>query len=151
MIDQNTRDRASERMSPRIELVEEKISVVISGKEVARSFSGKRIVGIEPAPIYFVPPSDIDMDALFPSDRERETDWSGRVAYFHVYGTDGLIPNAAWFLPDPPAFYLPVKSLIAFFPQLIDGAWVGRQKIVTGNDVSHAGWAIQHENSVNPT
>ncbi|SMY06530.1 DUF427 domain-containing protein [Flavimaricola marinus] len=137
--------RVRQTCAPILEAAPGGVRIELAGQVIAQSQAAVRVVGATEAPLYYVPAHHVDMDRLHPSDRQGKSDWGGRIAYFHLIGPEGLIPEAVWFFPEPPPEYRALRSHLAFFPQAVDEAWVGQARVQPYAGAQDGGWVTTDE------
>jgi len=75
-------------------------------------------------PTYYLPPADIRMEYLLPSDRSSFCEWKGRAAYYHIAVGEHKALNAAWYYPSPVERYATLKDYVAFYAQMMEACYV---------------------------
>lgn len=125
---------------PRVEPVSQRIRVDFARLPLADTTDGLRIVEANHAPTYYIPPSDILLSALVPTERETICEWKGRAIYFDLVVDGRRAKNAAWSFPAPTARYEAIRDHLAFFATSIDAAWVGQVKVAPQPGDVYGGW-----------
>jgi uncharacterized protein (DUF427 family) len=113
---------------PRLENVDRRIKVVFGGVTVAYTTRAKRVLETSHPPVYYVPPEDIRMEQLQPSDGASFCEWKGRARYFDVVTDERSETRAAWYYPDPVPAYRDLKDYVAFYPSKMDACRVDGEK-----------------------
>jgi uncharacterized protein (DUF427 family) len=126
----------------RVEPVADQVRIGLDGRTLVDTQAAFRVVGAGPAPFFFVPAQHVDMNRLHISERSDVSDWGGRIAYFHLIGPAGLIPNAVWFFPDPAPGLEAIRLHLAFYPQAVDEVWVGRTRVSPYSDAPPGAWDL---------
>lgn len=109
---------------PRLEPTDRRIRVVASGIVVVDTRSALRLLETSHPPTYYLPPDDVRMDLLQPSQRRTFCEFKGPARYFNLRLDDRLIENCAWSYADPVPQYAVLKNHFAFFAGLVDECWV---------------------------
>jgi uncharacterized protein (DUF427 family) len=125
---------------PRVEPVQERIRVIIDGYELADSTEALRVLETAGAPVYYVPAADVRMDLLEPTAHHSFCEWKGEASYWSIRLSDRTIPNAAFGYLTPTAGYESISGYIAFYPGLVDEAWVGDERATPQPGRFYAGW-----------
>jgi len=99
-------------------VVAEQREVVVryEARELARSCLSVRVLETAGPPTFYVPESDIDLDALKELDRSSACEWKGFARYWRLAfgGTaDGAV---AWDYPNPKRGYEALRGYRAFYP-----------------------------------
>src|SRR5262249_52010441 len=69
---------------PRVESVPERIRVVVGGVDIANSTSALRVLETAGPPVYYLPPTDIRMEFLTPTDHRSHCEWKGEASYYSL-------------------------------------------------------------------
>lgn len=64
--------------------------------------------------IYF-PPAAINYEYLKPSDTHTHCSWKGECSYYNIEVNGVVIPDGAWFYPNPKDKFLNCKDYVAFY------------------------------------
>ena len=125
---------------PRVEAVPQRLRVVIAGVTVADTTRGQRVLETAGAPVYYIPPDDVRMDLLAPSDRRSTCEWKGEAVYHHYTGSGQPRANVAWSYPDPSPGYESIRDHLAFYASRVDQAWVGDEQATPQPSGFYGGW-----------
>jgi uncharacterized protein (DUF427 family) len=125
---------------PRLEEADARIKVVFGGVMLAYTSRAKRILETRHPPVYYVPPEDVRMEHLMPSDGASFCEWKGIARYYDIETDERSERRAAWFYPDPAPAYTELKDHIAFYPSLMDTCWVDREKVRAQEGGFYGGW-----------
>ncbi len=125
---------------PRLERVAERLRVVLGGVTVADTVRGWRVLETSHPPSYYLPPSDIRLDALEPVSGGSWCEWKGRARYFDVLGGGRRAARAAWAYPEPSAAFADLRDHVAFHAALVDACWVGSERVVPQEGGFYGGW-----------
>jgi uncharacterized protein (DUF427 family) len=125
---------------PRVEPVATRIRVVVDGRELAASDHARRVVETAGAPVYYVPPADVDMTRLRPTDLSTVCEWKGSASYFDYVDGGRAIPSVAWTYRDPNPGFDSIRGHLAFFASRVDEAWVGEERATPQAGGFYGGW-----------
>jgi uncharacterized protein (DUF427 family) len=125
---------------PRLEAVPERIRVIIDGRTVADTTHAFRVVETAGAPVYYLPPSDIDLSLLRATDRSSVCEWKGSASYFDYASGDRSIPGVAWSYHEPKRGFEAIADHLAFYASRVDEAWVGDERATPQPGGFYGGW-----------
>jgi uncharacterized protein (DUF427 family) len=125
---------------PRVEPVAERIRVVAGGLTLADTTGAVRVLETAGAPVYYLPPSDVRLDLLQPTERRTVCEWKGEASYWSIMLPSRTIPNAAWSYPHPRPDYEAIRDHLAFYASLVDEAWVGDELATPQPGHFYGGW-----------
>ena len=128
---------------PRLEPVELPVRVELGGRVIARSERAVRICETASPPGYYIPPGDVDPEALLPSSRSSFCEWKGEAHYWTVRAGDRLAKDAAWSYPDPYPEFAAIREFLAFYPRRMDGCWVGEERVEPQPGFYYGGWVTR--------
>ncbi|MEX1038003.1 MAG: DUF427 domain-containing protein [Acidimicrobiia bacterium] len=93
--------------------------VVRSGKNVlAYSTRSMRVLETSHPPVFYLPPSAVDMTLLRANPHTTFCEFKGRAAYWDIIA-EGTIDRAAWSYPAPSTGFEEIKDWIAFYPSKV--------------------------------
>jgi uncharacterized protein (DUF427 family) len=125
---------------PRVEPVGERIRVVHRGVTVADTIRALRVLETAGAPVYYVPPEDVRLDLVVPSEHTTVCEWKGVASYWTLHVAGSRVPNAAWAYPDPSPGYEAIRGHLAFYAWSVDEAWVGEERATPQPGHFYGGW-----------
>lgn len=125
---------------PRLEPVPERIRVTIGGRTVADTTRAVRALETAGAPVYYVPPEDVDLSRLRATGRSTVCEWKGGASYFDYDDGDRSVPGIAWAYPDPKPGYEAIAGHLAFYASRVDEAWVGNERATPQPGGFYGGW-----------
>ena len=129
-----TRGRPGSRLSRNA------IRVIVDGYTIADTTDALRVLETAGAPVYYIPPVDVRKDLLEPTAHHSFCEWKGEASYWSIRLPDRTIPNAAFGYLSPTAGYESIQDHIAFYPALVDEAWVGDEQATSQPGRFYAGW-----------
>ena len=125
---------------PRVEPAPERIRVVVDGVEIANSTLALRVLEMAGPPVYYLPPQDVRMDLLTPTEHVTHCEWKGDASYFTLRIGDRVIHNVAWAYPRPLPGFEAIRDCLAFYAGLVDEAWVGAERASPQPGRFYGGW-----------
>ena len=125
---------------PRVEPVAERIRVVVGDRVVADTTNAFRVLETAGAPVYYLPPGDIDLSLLRPADRSTVCEWKGTASYFDYDDGDRSIKAVAWTYPTPKPGFEAIADHLAFYASRVDEAWVGDERATPQPGGFYGGW-----------
>ena len=129
---------------PRCEACSERIEVVVDGETIAESSRTKRVLETSHPPVYYIPPEDVRIEFLEPTQRQSWCEWKGKARYFDVVVGDRRIENAAWAYPTPTPAFEPICDHLAFYPHLMDACLVGDLQVEAQAGGFYGGWVTSN-------
>jgi len=124
----------------RLEDAKRRIKVVFGGVTLAYTTRAKRVLETSHSPVCYVPPKDIRMEHLRPSEGSSFCKWKGRADYYDEIGGEKEELRAAWYYPDPVPEYQGLGDYVAFYPSKMDACWVEGEKIQAQEGAFYGGW-----------
>ncbi len=118
----------------------DRIRVVHAGHVVADTTDAWRVLETSQPPAYYLPPHDIDLSVLVPSERTSRCEWKGRATYWALRLDGELVDDAAWSYASPSAPFTPIAGHLAFYAQRVDECWVGDERVVPNPGSFYGGW-----------
>lgn len=125
---------------PRVERVPERLRVVVDGETIADTTRGLRVLETAGAPVYYFPPDDVRLDLLEASPHRSVCEWKGLASYRSFVGGRRRIDNLAWSYESPLPGYEAIRGYLAFYPALVDDAWVGDERATPQPGRFYGGW-----------
>ena len=125
---------------PRVEPVPERIRVVVDGVDVANSTRALRVLETAGPPVYYLPPADVHMDLLTPTEHSSYCEWKGPASYYTLQLGDRVIHNVCWTYHAPLHGYEQIRDHLAFYAGLVDEAWVGDERATPQPGRFYGGW-----------
>lgn len=125
---------------PRVEPVSERIRVVVDGVTVAETSQALRVLETAGAPVYYLPPADVRMDLLQPTEHTSFCEWKGEASYWSIALPERTVPNAAWSYLQPLPGFEAIRDHLAFYAWLVDEAWVGDELATPQPGRFYGGW-----------
>ncbi|MFD8566757.1 DUF427 domain-containing protein [Streptomyces sp. NPDC059639] len=118
-----------------------RVRVECAGQMVADTCRAIRVLETSHPPVFYIPPTDVRTDLLFPaSGRRTWCEWKGSAEYWDVVVGDDVRARAAWSYPRPEADYAPLAGFIAFYPSLVDRCTVAGEVATAQDGDFYGGW-----------
>ena len=129
---------------PVIRAADNAIRIEFAGIVIAQSTRAVRVLETAGAPVYYLPPSDVDLARLEETDGYSVCEWKGAAIYYDVVAADRRAGEAAFSYLDPfddlDEGYAAIAGWIGFYPGRVDGCFVGEEKARPQPGGLYAGW-----------
>jgi uncharacterized protein (DUF427 family) len=116
------------------------VQVVFAGVIIADTRRAKRVLETSHPPVYYIPPEDVRMEYLAPTDRTSWCEWKGQAGYYTITVGEKQAANAAWFYPEPQQTFAAIRNHVAFYPQRMDACYVDGEKVQSQPGDFYGGW-----------
>src|SRR6056297_932402 len=125
---------------PALEPVEEQLSVILNGIEIAATTRGYRVLETHHAPTYYFPPEDVLSGVLRPSGGRTVCEWTGVAQYYDVIVEPREELRAAWGYPVPGDDFAAIADHVAFYSGQMDACHVGDTRVEPQPGGFYGGW-----------
>jgi uncharacterized protein (DUF427 family) len=125
---------------PRVEPVPARIRVVVDGRPLADTDGARRVIETAGAPVYYIPPADVDLGRLREGERRTVCEWKGIASYLDYVDGERRIPSIGWVYRDPKPGYEAIRDHVAFYAARVDEAWVGDEQARPQPGGFYGGW-----------
>jgi len=125
---------------PRLERTERRIRVVFAGRTIVDTTSAWRVLETSHPPVYYVPPGDLDAEALRPAAGSSFCEFKGRAAYYDLALGERISAQAAWYYPTPTRAFAPIALHAAFYASRVDECYVDDERVVPQEGDFYGGW-----------
>jgi len=125
---------------PRLEASLKRVQIVFNGIMLADTHRAKRVLETSHPPVYYLPPGDIAMQYLTATSQTSFCEWKGLAGYYTLTIGDKIVPNAAWFYPNPTPAFASLKDYIAFYPGRMDACFIDGQQVSAQPGDFYGGW-----------
>ena len=129
---------------PRIEDVPKHLRVVFNGLTIADTEQAKRVLETSHPPVYYIPPNDIAMEYLIPTNRRSWCEWKGLAAYYSIKVDRREVADAAWYYPHPTKRFESIQNYVAFYPSLMDACYVDDELVQSQVGGFYGGWVTRN-------
>jgi uncharacterized protein (DUF427 family) len=123
-----------------VEVVAERLRVVVDGVAIADTTRAVRVLETAGAPVYYIAPGDIRMDLLRRSVATSHCEWKGEASYWSLVSGAREIPDIAWSYERPEPGFEVIRGHLAFYASRVDEAWVGDELAVPQPGGFYGGW-----------
>ncbi len=115
---------------------------------IADTVSAYRTLETSHPPSYYLPPQDVKLELLQPSNNSSTCEWKGGARYYSLRIGDQLRRDVAWFYPKPTRAFAPIKDHLAFYAARVvlqpgDGCFVDDERVVPQAGDFYGGWITQ--------
>ncbi len=100
------------------------VRVILGGETVAETTRARFLFETRLPTRYYIPPEDVRMDLLVPSEKATACPYKGKARYWSVRIGNRLYPDIVWSYPEPIAECPKVKGHLAFFNEQVDAILV---------------------------
>jgi len=125
---------------PRVEPVSARVRVEFGGRVLAESSRTLRVCETSSPPVYYIPPSDVDLSSLVPSERTSFCEWKGVAHYWTVMTASRVARDAGWSYPEPDPGYEAIQNYLSFYPRRMDACYVGEYRVTAQPGFYYGGW-----------
>lgn len=125
---------------PALEQAENHVRVEVEGIIIADSANAKRVLETSHPPVYYIPPTDIEMQYLQPASSTSYCEWKGTARYHNLKINGRLIEKAAWSYADPSPRFKSIKNHVAFYPHKMDACYVNDEQVRAQAGSFYGGW-----------
>ena len=107
------------------------LRVIVGGETVAETSRTRFLYETRLPTRYYIPPEDVRMDLLVPSEKITACPYKGTARYYSVKIGDRVFPDIVWYYPEPIPECPKIKGYLCFFNEhvdaiVLDGAAVPR-------------------------
>lgn len=96
------------------------VRVIVGGETVAETTRARFLFETRLPTRYYIPPEDVRMDLLVPSEKITACPYKGTARYYSVKIGDQVFPDLVWSYPDPIAECPKIKGYLCFFNEHVD-------------------------------
>jgi uncharacterized protein (DUF427 family) len=125
---------------PRLEAVDKRIEIVFNGVTIAATDEAKRVLETSHPPVYYIPPSDVQMRYLTRAAGSSWCEWKGQAIYFTLTVNGKTAEEVAWAYPKPTSAFASIKDHLAFYAGPMDGCYVDGQVVTPQPGGFYGGW-----------
>ena len=133
---------------PEIRPAGARIRVIFNKRTIAASDDAVKVVETAGAPVYYLPPFDVDMSYLSETKDISVCEWKGAAIYYDLHVGVRASPRAAFAYPDPlddlGQGFSRIAGWIGFYPGRVDGAFVGDERAAPQEGDIYAGWVTSN-------
>ncbi len=100
------------------------VRVIVGGVTVAETRRGRFLFETRLPTRFYIPPEDVRMDLLVPSDKTTACPYKGRARYYSVKIGDRRFEDLVWCYPEPIPECPKIKGYLSFFNERVDAILV---------------------------
>ncbi|WP_419900236.1 DUF427 domain-containing protein [Roseomonas sp. USHLN139] len=120
------------------------IRIQHAGVNIADSRRSIRTLETSHPPSYYLPPEDVAMTRLRPSQRRSLCEWKGEAVYFDLVLGDTVLPDIAWSYLRPTAAFRTLAGYLAFYAAPLDLCEVDGERVIPQPGGFYGGWITSH-------
>ena len=138
---------------PRLERTASYLQIRHEGIVIAETKDAWRVLETSHPPVFYLPPADIRMDLLRPSQARRSfCEFKGMATYWTLDLSSGLSPegiadasrrvveNVAWSYPEPTPSFASIRDHLAFYASRVDECTVDGERVAAQAGDFYGGW-----------
>ena len=115
------------------------VTVSLAGIEIAHSRRAVKICETAGPPVVYLPPGDVDGDAVRPVAGRSYCEWKGNASYFDAVAGSVVAARAAWSYAAPQSGYEEIRDWIAFYPGRVE-CRLGEERVEPQPGEFYGGW-----------
>jgi uncharacterized protein (DUF427 family) len=96
------------------------LQVIVGGETIADTRRARFLFETRLPTRYYIPPEDVRMDLLVPSEKVTSCPYKGTARYYSVKVGDQVFPDIVWCYPDPIPECPKIKGYLCFFNEHVD-------------------------------
>ena len=125
---------------PKVEASPKRIQIWFNEIMIVDSQQTQRVLETSHPPAYYIPPADIAMQYLSPISRQSYCEWKGMAHYYRIQVGNKRVEQAAWYYPEPNAYFAVLKDYVAFYPSRMDACLVDGETVTAQPGDFYGGW-----------
>ncbi len=114
--------------------------IELAGQTIADTNAAICVLETSHPPTYYLPESDISMHLLHLAGGSSFCEWKGMATYYDIHLNGNEYPAVAWTYLKPTPSFVSLAGHFAFYPHLMDGCYVGDEKIRPQPGQFYGGW-----------
>lgn len=100
------------------------VRVVLGGETIAETRRARFLFETRLPTRYYIPPEDVRMDLLVPSDKTTRCPYKGQARYWSARIGERVFPDIVWSYPEPIPECPKIKGYLCFFNEQVDAILV---------------------------
>jgi uncharacterized protein (DUF427 family) len=125
---------------PRVEPALARIRVMFNVETIAETHRAMRVLETSHPPVYYIPPDDIRMELLTPTQQHTFCEFKGAASYWTLRLGDRTVENVAWSYQSPTAAFEVIRGHLAFYPSHVDACYVEDEQVTPQEGDFYGGW-----------
>ena len=128
---------------PRIEALSGTVRVEFAGRIVAETRSALRVLETASPPTVYVPPEDVQLDALAATATTGLCEWKGQATHFSLRVAAREARDAVWSYRAPFPEFDALRGYFAFYPARVDHCWLEGERVGAQPGSIYGGWVTR--------
>ncbi len=117
------------------------IRVELGGLTLAASDGALRVLETSHPPTIYIPPADVRLDVLEPSDHGSTwCEYKGVARYLDAVIDGRRYEAIGWSYAKPSPGYEALQDFVAVYPGRVDAAWIGDERVEAQAGDFYGGW-----------
>lgn len=125
---------------PKLEKFSGHIRVMIGDDILADTNGAYRVLETSHPPVYYLPPTDLNMNFLVANPSSSYCEFKGMAAYYDLYWNGQMIPKVGWYYPSPSASFTPIKNFVALYAHKVTACFVNDEQVQAQEGDFYGGW-----------
>ena len=125
---------------PRLERTDKRIRIDFGGRTLADTQNAYRVLETSHPPVYYLPPTDVDMARLTAGDRRTLCEFKGIARYWSIADGDTVAIDVAWSYPEPWPAFAAITDYLAFYPSRVEACFVDDERVQAQEGDFYGGW-----------
>ena len=126
---------------PATRACEKTVRIEFAGKLLAETRSAFCILETSHPPNYYLPPADVDMSMLVPSEgRSSFCEWKGAASYYDVVRDSEIATAAGWCYPNPVERFSEIRNFLCFYAGAMQACYVDDELVIPQPGGFYGGW-----------
>ena len=105
------------------------VKIILGGEMIAETRRARFLFETRLPTRYYIPPEDVRMDLLVPSETTTACPYKGRARYWSARIGDRLYSDIVWSYPEPIPECPKIKGLLCFFNEQVDAILVDGREV----------------------
>ncbi len=118
----------------------ERLRVIFSGRTIADTSAGYRVLETSHPPVYYIPPGDVQLTYLEGAPGQSWCEFKGHASYWSLNVDGQQSASAAWSYPTPYSAFQQIAGFFAFYASRVDECWVGDERVQPQQGDFYGGW-----------
>ncbi|NJK40764.1 MAG: DUF427 domain-containing protein [Acaryochloridaceae cyanobacterium SU_2_1] len=125
---------------PRLEDSQRHLQILFNGVIIADTHQAKRVLETSHPPVYYIPPTDVELQYLQLMARSTFCEWKGIASYYSLTVGERTEEGVAWFYAHPSAEFASLQDYIAFYPSRMDSCSLDGERVQAQPGDFYGGW-----------
>ncbi|MGI9291432.1 MAG: DUF427 domain-containing protein [Gammaproteobacteria bacterium] len=116
------------------------VEVKVGDNVIASSTRSKRVLETASPPTVYIPPEDIQLDALMQVAGQSFCEWKGAAFYWGIVNADRF--PVGWSYPTPSPAFAVIKNWLCFYPARIE-CYLDGERVKSQEGGFYGGWVTK--------